>query len=59
MQFPHLFSPLRAGAIGLSNVSLETELDGLAPELHIIGDALGPRTAGEAVLDGLKVGALI
>jgi hypothetical protein len=28
-------------------------------ETHIIGDCLTPRTAEEAVLDGLKVGVLV
>jgi 2,4-dienoyl-CoA reductase-like NADH-dependent reductase (Old Yellow Enzyme family) len=36
---------------------LEEELAGLGPELHVIGDALTPRTAEEAVLEGLKLGA--
>jgi hypothetical protein len=34
---------------------LETELDGLAMEVHLIGDCATPRTAEEAVLEGLKV----
>ncbi|WP_188254627.1 FAD-dependent oxidoreductase [Pseudaminobacter soli (ex Zhang et al. 2022)] len=38
---------------------LEAELEGFAGEVHVIGDALTPRTAEEAVLDGLKVGRLI
>jgi 2,4-dienoyl-CoA reductase-like NADH-dependent reductase (Old Yellow Enzyme family) len=38
---------------------LETELEGFGGELHVIGDALTPRTAEEAVLEGLKVGRAI
>ena len=36
--------------------TLADELEGWAGELHMIGDCLAPRTAEEAVLDGLKVG---
>jgi pyruvate/2-oxoglutarate dehydrogenase complex dihydrolipoamide dehydrogenase (E3) component len=32
-------------------------LRGLVPEVHTIGDSLAPRTAEEAVYEGLKVGA--
>jgi len=39
--------------------TLETELAGWDGEVHIIGDALTPRTAEEAVLDALKVGVAI
>jgi hypothetical protein len=42
-----------------SNLSLEEELRDLELETHIIGDCLTPRTAEEAVLDGLKVGVLV
>lgn len=35
---------------------LEAELEGLAAEIHVIGDCLTPRTAEEAVLEGLKAG---
>lgn len=35
---------------------LEAELEDFAGELRVIGDALTPRTAEEAVLEGLKVG---
>lgn len=35
---------------------LEQDLDGFAGDVHVIGDALTPRTAEEAVLEGLKVG---
>ena len=38
---------------------LEAELDGFPGEVHVIGDALTPRTAEEAVLEGLKVGLTI
>jgi 2,4-dienoyl-CoA reductase-like NADH-dependent reductase (Old Yellow Enzyme family) len=34
---------------------LETELDGLNIDIHLIGDCATPRTAEEAVLEGLKV----
>jgi len=34
-------------------------LDGWPGEVHVIGDALTPRTAEEAVLDGLKIGAAL
>jgi 2,4-dienoyl-CoA reductase-like NADH-dependent reductase (Old Yellow Enzyme family) len=39
--------------------TLEDELADWPGEIHIIGDAASPRTAEEAVLEGLKVGALI
>jgi len=52
------------GCVGLvtalgrdSNDELSTALSG--HEVHVIGDALAPRTAEEAVLDGLKVGLAI
>jgi 2,4-dienoyl-CoA reductase-like NADH-dependent reductase (Old Yellow Enzyme family) len=38
-----------------SERSLEHELEGLDIEVQLIGDCLTPRTAEEAVLDGLKV----
>lgn len=38
---------------------LADELHGADLELHLIGDCLSPRTAEEAVLEGLKVGAAI
>ena len=38
---------------------LEAELDDFSGELHVIGDALTPRTAEEAVLEGLKAGLAI
>ena len=31
-------------------------MTGESSEVHVIGDALAPRTAEEAVFDGLKVG---
>ena len=40
-----------------SHDGLCEELDGLGAPVHIIGDALTPRTAEEAVLEGLKVGS--
>ncbi len=39
--------------------TLEDELEGFAGELHAIGDCVTPRTAEEAVLEGLKVAAAI
>ena len=36
-----------------------TDLDDWPGELHRIGDCVAPRTAEEAVLEGLKVGAAI
>jgi hypothetical protein len=38
---------------------LERELEGWLGEAHLIGDCQTPRTAEEAVLDGLKVAAEI
>ena len=38
---------------------LAAELEGFGGELHAIGDCLSPRTAEEAVLEGLKVGAAL
>lgn len=40
----------------LSDRELEREIDGIREKCHIIGDCLAPRTADEAVLEGLKVG---
>lgn len=34
--------------------TLERKLHGLEPELHLVGDCLAPRTAEEAVFEGLK-----
>ena len=36
--------------------TLEEELAGYDGEIYVIGDCLAPRTAEEAVLDGLVVG---
>lgn len=41
----------------MANHKLEQELEGLQTEVHVIGDCWSPRTAEEAVLEGLKVGA--
>lgn len=38
---------------------LEAELEDFSGEVHVIGDALTPRTAEEAVLEGLKAGLVI
>jgi 2,4-dienoyl-CoA reductase-like NADH-dependent reductase (Old Yellow Enzyme family) len=38
---------------------LAAELAGYAGEMHLIGDCLAPRTAEEAVLDGLQVSAAL
>ncbi|HEX9449583.1 MAG TPA: hypothetical protein VF920_16470, partial [Dongiaceae bacterium] len=35
------------------------EVDGKALETHLIGDCLTPRTAEEAVLEGLKIAAVL
>ena len=42
-----------------SNTGLEMELAGWGGEIHIIGDCLAPRTAEEAVLEGLRAGVTI
>ena len=42
-----------------SEMALAEELDGSTMDVHVIGDALAPRTAEEAVLEGLKVGSTI
>ena len=39
--------------------SLADELEGLDLELHMVGDCLSPRTAEEAVFEGLKVAAAL
>ena len=47
-------------ALGHESVdNLEGELDGMDIELHMIGDCLAPRTAEEAVLEGLKVASAL
>ena len=43
----------------VSDTTLEDELIDWPGELHVIGDAAAPRTAEEAVLEGLKVGSTI
>lgn len=42
-----------------SVTELETELVNWQGEVHVIGDCLSPRTAEEAVLEGLRAGASI
>ena len=42
-----------------ANDGLADELAGLDVELHLIGDCLAPRTAEEAVLEGLRTAAEI
>ncbi|MFP6774846.1 MAG: hypothetical protein VCE74_21330 [Alphaproteobacteria bacterium] len=42
-----------------SVTGLEAELADWAGEVHVIGDCLAPRTAEEAVLEGLRAGAAI
>ncbi len=42
-----------------SEMGLSDALAGWEGEVHSIGDALSPRTAEEAILDGLKIGSLI
>ena len=42
-----------------ARLELHEALEGKVPELHAIGDCLSPRTAEEAVLEGLKVAAVI
>jgi len=47
-------------ALGHERVAeLEAELEGWAGEMHVIGDCATPRTAEEAVLEGLKVGTAV
>jgi len=38
---------------------LKRDLKGLGIEVHMVGDCLAPRTAEEAVYDGLKIGAAL
>ncbi len=40
-----------------SETALEAELAGVDAELHLIGDCLSPRSAEEAVYEGLVLGA--
>jgi len=42
-----------------SVTTLQDELEGKVEELHAIGDCVSPRTAEEAVLDGLKIGSIL
>ena len=39
-----------------SDTQLETALKSYAGKLQVIGDCLAPRTAEEAVYEGLKIG---
>ncbi len=39
-----------------SDTQLETALKSYAGDLQVIGDGLAPRTAEEAVYEGLKIG---
>ncbi len=40
-------------------MTLETALADYPGELHLAGDCLSPRTAEEAVLEGLKAGCAV
>jgi hypothetical protein len=42
-----------------SSTALEDELAEWTGEYHVIGDAAAPRTAEEAVLEGLKIASRI
>ncbi len=42
-----------------ANSELEHALAGLDIDVHVVGDCLCPRTAEEAILEGLKVGAAL
>jgi hypothetical protein len=47
-------------ALGHQSVTdLEQQLAGESCEMHLLGDCLAPRTAEEAVLEGLKVGTAV
>src|SRR5579871_112460 len=41
---------------GIADTELEQTLSGFAGEVHLVGDCLAPRTAEEAILEGLEVG---
>ncbi len=41
---------------GRTEATLERELEGWTGEVHLAGDCLAPRTAEEAVLEGLQAG---
>lgn len=56
--------PVRPTAVVLAcglipDLSLETELQGAVPEVHVIGDALAPRRLVHATYDGARVGRLL
>jgi len=42
-----------------SLTELEIELDGWPGDVHVIGDCSSPRTAEEAVLEGLRAGVTL
>jgi 2,4-dienoyl-CoA reductase-like NADH-dependent reductase (Old Yellow Enzyme family) len=42
-----------------ANTGLEDELAGWGGEVHLVGDCLAPRTAEEAVLEGLRAGVAV
>ncbi len=47
-------------AVGVqSNRALAEELEGSGLEIYLVGDAREPRGAGEAILEGLEVGATV
>ena len=47
-------------ALGSKPVSwLERQLEGFGGPVHVIGDCLAPRTAEEAVFEGLKAGTAV
>lgn len=47
-------------AVGVrANRDLVEELEGSGLEIHTVGDALEPRGAGEAILEGLEAGAAV
>ena len=50
-----LFMPIPCGTENL----LANELEGMVPEIHIVGDAKQPRNALEAIKEGLLVGLKI
>jgi len=59
---PILFEGVDTLITNLGHQSIATLEDDLAEtglELHLIGDALTPRTAEEAVFEGLKVGVAL
>jgi hypothetical protein len=57
-----VIEPLETLVVAMGHRSRDTlaaDLAELNIDLHVIGDALSPRTAEEAVLEGLKVGVLL